>query len=103
MIEITIETWLTRYTEIFLGAYRGTGTVEPIIVHPTVATPLLYKRYTAPFVFLVLGLLYDYRKWLVTTAIHEVDSELGFLFVENGKPVAHDYIVSGVQPTTYWH
>ena len=63
-------------------------------MHPTAATPSLYNRYAAPFVFLVLGLPYDYRKWLGTTAIHEVDSELSFLFVENGKPVAHDYVVS---------
>ena len=68
--------------------------MEPIVVHPTAATPSLYNCYAAPFVFLVLGLPYDYRKWLVTTAVHKVDSNLCFLFVENRRPVAHDYVVS---------
>ena len=67
--------------------------MEPIVMHPTAATPSLYNCYAAPFVFLVLGLPYDYRKWLVTTAVHEVGSNLCFLLVENGRPVAHDYVV----------
>lgn len=85
---------LTKWAEIYSGTYGGTGTVEPTVIHPTAATPSLYNCFTAPFVFLVLGLLYDYHKWLVTAAVHKVSSRLGTLFVENRKPVAHDYAVS---------
>src|ERR1700743_2555943 len=69
-------------------------TVAPTVVHPTAATPMLYNCYAAPFVFLVTGLLLDFRKWLATVGTHEVTSHLSLLFVENGVPLTHDYITA---------
>ena len=40
------------------------------------------------------GLPEDFCEWLVTTGIHEVSSHLNFLFVENGTPIPHDYVVT---------
>ena len=64
------------------------------MVHPTAAAPLMYNRYTAPFIFLVTDIPPDFRKWLVTVGVYEVSSQLGLLFVENGVPIAHDYAVT---------
>jgi hypothetical protein len=72
----------------------GLGTIDPVVVHPTAATPMLFNCYTAPFLFLVTELPYEFRKWLVTIGVHEVDSHLGLLFVENGVPIPHDYVVT---------
>jgi hypothetical protein len=72
----------------------GEGNIDPIVVHPTAATPMFYNRYVAPFLFLVTELPYEFRKWLVTVGVHEVDSHLRLLFVENGVPIPHDYIVT---------
>jgi hypothetical protein len=54
----------------------------------------MFNRYVAPFLFLVTELPDKFRKWLVTVGIHEVDSHLNLLFVENGKPIPHDYVVT---------
>ena len=63
-------------------------------MHPTAANPKLQHLYAPPFVFLVTGLPEDFRKWLVFTGVHEVGSHLSLLFVENGEPVPHDYVVT---------
>lgn len=63
-------------------------------MHPMAANPKLEHRYAPPFVFLVTGLPKDFHKWLVTTGVHEVDSHLRLLFIENGDPVPHDYAVT---------
>ena len=55
---------------------------------------MLYNRYAAPFLFLITGLPVDFRKWLVFVGAHEVDSRLHMLFVENGTPIPHDYLVT---------
>ena len=55
---------------------------------------MLYNCYAAPFIFLVTGLPLEFRKWLVTTGIHKVDSHLNLLLIENGVPVTHDYLVT---------
>ena len=55
---------------------------------------MLYNRYAAPFLFLVTGLPVEFRKWLVFVGVHEVDSRLRMLFVENGTPIPHDYLVT---------
>ena len=87
----TVEEDLMKlYTEV----YKGTEEVKPIVEQPTAATPTLHNRHAAPFLFLVTGLPEDYRRWLVTTGVHEVSSHLGLLFVENGAPIPHDYTVS---------
>ena len=80
--------------ELFTDVYGGTEPIDPTIVHPTAATPMLYNRYAAPFVFLVTDLPQDYREWLVTAGVHKVDSHLSLLFVENGVPIPHDYVVT---------
>lgn len=64
------------------------------MIHPTAATPELHNKYAAPFAFLVLRLPKDFRQWLVTVGIHEVESHLGLLFVENGTPIPHDYAMT---------
>jgi len=55
---------------------------------------ILHTRYAPPFVFLVTDIPQNYREYLVETAILEVDSPLGVLFVENGRPIPHDYITT---------
>lgn len=52
----------------------------------------MYNQYAAPFIFLAMGLPSDFRKLLVTTSIHKVDSCLELLFVENGIPITHDFV-----------
>lgn len=64
------------------------------MVHPTSASPHIRNRYAAPFLFLVTELPDDFREWLVVTGVHEVKSHLEVLFVENGRPVPHDYVVT---------
>jgi hypothetical protein len=80
--------------KLFTNSFMGEGSVDPIVVHPTVATPMFYNRYAAPFLFLVTELPYKFRKWLVTIGVHKVDSHLNLLFVDNGVPIPHDYIVT---------
>lgn len=55
---------------------------------------MLMNRYAAPFLFLVTGLPGDFRDWLVATGVHEVNSNLCLIFVENGVLVPHDYAVT---------
>ncbi|KAF9780847.1 hypothetical protein BJ322DRAFT_1112242 [Thelephora terrestris] len=78
------------YTDIF----RGTDDIEPTVVYPTPASPHIYNAYAAPFIFMITDIPVDFRKWLVTTGIHEVTSNLGLLFFENGRPIPHDYAVT---------
>ena len=80
--------------EIFTNRYGGEGTIEPTVVHPTAATPLLYNRFAPPFVFFVVDIPEAFREWLVDAAVLEVESHLGVLFVENGVPIPHDYVVT---------
>jgi hypothetical protein len=55
---------------------------------------MLFNRYAAPFHFLVTDLPDDYCEWLVVTGTHEVKSHLGVLFIQNGIPIPHDYVVT---------
>ena len=63
-------------------------------MHPMAANLKLEHRYAPPFVFLVTGLPKDFHKWLVATGVHEVDSHLRLLFIENRDPVPHNYAVT---------
>jgi len=54
----------------------------------------LHTRYAPPFVFLVTDIPQTFREYLVRTAVFDVDGPLGVLFVENGRPVPHDYITT---------
>ncbi|KAF9783296.1 hypothetical protein BJ322DRAFT_1110179 [Thelephora terrestris] len=79
---------------IYEDVYEGIGTIDPTVVHPTAATPLLHNQYAAPFMFLVTDIPYDFRRWLVSFGVHQVSSHLGLIFVENGEPVPHDYVMT---------
>lgn len=86
---------LTNRTEIFKDEFQGEGDINPMVVHPTAET-LPSKRHlgAAPYLFFVLDLPRNFRDYLVRRAIFEVDSDLKTLFVENGRPVPHDYIMT---------
>lgn len=88
------EIGLTKGPGLYTKTFGGTAPLDPTMVHPTAATELPYNRNTAPFIFLVTGLPEDFREWLVSTGIHEVDSHLSVLFVENGIPIPHNYVTA---------
>ena len=81
-------------TEIYTDRFGGGGEIDPTVVHPTAAIPLLYNVIAAPFVFFVTDIPKTFRDFLIETAVLEVDSRLRVLFVENGVPIPHDYITA---------
>ena len=66
-----------------------------MVVHPTAADqPPAKRRGATPYLYFVTGLPEHFRRFLVETAIFEVESDLKILFIEDGCPVPHDYVTT---------